>query len=569
MTKAWKRLIGNKRLLSALLIIIGLIVIGSIAIVRIQKENASKYSTEDTAYRIFAKRILEKLKDDKAHFMAEADFGLCQEGKDFSPEVSDEDVDKFLAENVSDEDESDLFVHRLLPQDYINATGYDGVYRDVSCWGDSMTYGQASTNVTVPVNGQLTTLYEPTYPSTLQMYSGLTVHNLGISGETSIQIATRQGGTPMYINSDIDITDGVASTQVMSSYTQSVIHLGDFSGYVDRSNSEWYGSGLCYYEDESGYRLCKVNQSGNICTVQKYNIGTQTVNADDSVGLPYLAEPQNVFMTYIHPATGQIGDRVTVETLEDKEKENVPAVGPTAGPTEPTVDPTQPVDGSAQSEQTSQTPTTGPKPTQPTTQPTTSAATENPIQKPTEPQTERPTEPQTETEAPTADLTPAHLNSGTVLMTKASIDRKNDLLILEMGSNGGWRNGYQDLIYQYDEMILYSGCKYYIIIGDTDDPEQVRADGVSERGIGVGDTAWEATLRKAYGDHFINMRVELIKNGLQYCGLNTSQADLSGYTSGEISKKLRTTLDNTHLNGYGYYAKGYTVYLKGRELGYW
>ena len=45
-----------------------------------------------------------------------------------------------------------------------------------------------------------------------------------------------------------------------------------------------------------------------------------------------------------------------------------------------------------------------------------------------------------------------------------------------MGSNGGWENDYQQLILQYDDIILNSNCKYYIIVGDTDDPGTSLAD---------------------------------------------------------------------------------------------
>ena len=92
-----------------------------------------------------------------------------------------------------------------------------------------------------------------------------------------------------------------------------------------------------------------------------------------------------------------------------------------------------------------------------------------------------------------------------------------DILVLEIGSNGGWNNDYQVLIDQYRAMIERSGCEDYLILGDTDDP-----------GTSVGDTSqvpftedyapretnWEAALREAFGDHFINMRVFLIKHGL-------------------------------------------------------
>lgn len=78
-----------------------------------------------------------------------------------------------------------------------------------------------------------------------------------------------------------------------------------------------------------------------------------------------------------------------------------------------------------------------------------------------------------------------------------------------MGSNGGWENDYQQLILQYDDIILNSNCKYYIIVGDTDDPGTSLADDnqgeYNEDGsyVGIGDTAWEAALREAYGKHFL------------------------------------------------------------------
>ena len=160
----------------------------------------------------------------------------------------------------------------------------------------------------------------------------------------------------------------------------------------------------------------------------------------------------------------------------------------------------------------------------------------------------------------------------TQVYTKASYERKNQSLILEIGSNGGWEN-YRQLISQYDAMIQNSGCDYYIIVGDTDDPGTSIADttqGIrNEDGtyIGVGDTAWEATLREAYGDHFINMRTYLIENGLTDVGLRPTVGDYKGFRRGRISKQLR--YDWTHFNSYGYYSKGIAIYAKGVELGYW
>lgn len=145
-----------------------------------------------------------------------------------------------------------------------------------------------------------------------------------------------------------------------------------------------------------------------------------------------------------------------------------------------------------------------------------------------------------------------------------------DILVLEIGSNGGWNNDYQVLIDQYRAMIERSGCEDYLILGDTDDP-----------GTSVGDTSqvpftedyapretnWEAALREAFGDHFINMRVFLIKHGLEISGLTPTEEDVADARLGCISKQLRS--DWTHLNARGYFAKAVAVYQRGIKLGYW
>lgn len=149
-------------------------------------------------------------------------------------------------------------------------------------------------------------------------------------------------------------------------------------------------------------------------------------------------------------------------------------------------------------------------------------------------------------------------------------ERTGDILVLEIGSNGGWDDDYQVLISQYRAMIDRSGCEDYLILGDTDDP-----------GTSVGDTSqvpftedyapretsWEAALREAFGDHFINMRVFLIKHGLEISGLTPTAEDVANARLGCISKQLRS--DWTHLNAHGYFAKAVAVYQRGVKLGYW
>lgn len=145
-----------------------------------------------------------------------------------------------------------------------------------------------------------------------------------------------------------------------------------------------------------------------------------------------------------------------------------------------------------------------------------------------------------------------------------------DVLVLEIGSNGGWDGDYKTLISQYRAMIKHAKCDDYIILGDTDDPGTSISDKRQKpfkRGKGSGETSWEAALSKEFGDHFLNMRTYLIRNGLSDAGLNPNLIDRTYADQGRISPRLRA--DWTHLNSYGYYAKAKAVYNHGRKLGYW
>ncbi len=165
-----------------------------------------------------------------------------------------------------------------------------------------------------------------------------------------------------------------------------------------------------------------------------------------------------------------------------------------------------------------------------------------------------------------------YVAQGNQVIPKAAEDHRNDILIIEMGSNGGWDN-YDELIAQYQSIIDYTGCEDYIIVGDTDDPGSSLADeGVinmdnSEGGTGKNYTDWEVALRDAFGEHFFNTRVYMLEYGLSNCGLKASALDRLYAAFGCISGKLRS--DWTHFNAYGYYAKGLGLYQKGVELGYW
>ena len=123
-------------------------------------------------------------------------------------------------------------------------------------------------------------------------------------------------------------------------------------------------------------------------------------------------------------------------------------------------------------------------------------------------------------------------------------EHTGDILILEIGSNGGWDNNYTTLISQYRSMIRASGCKDYLVIGDTDDPGTSMGDRNQDpfrKGQGLQDTAWEAALRRSFGDRFINMRTYLIKRGLKVCGIRRSGQDKACASFGMVPHALRAS----------------------------
>ena len=150
---------------------------------------------------------------------------------------------------------------------------------------------------------------------------------------------------------------------------------------------------------------------------------------------------------------------------------------------------------------------------------------------------------------------------------------ENDILIIEMGSNGGWNNNYNMLIQQYKDIIRNANTSYYIIIGNTDDPGFSNGDrkqtpyNTDGSYVGTNLTNWEKALSEAFGDHFFNTRLYLLKDGLSDCGLVPTQLDVDMIRQGKMPSQLR--FDVIHFNSYGYYSKAQGIYKKGQELGYW
>lgn len=148
--------------------------------------------------------------------------------------------------------------------------------------------------------------------------------------------------------------------------------------------------------------------------------------------------------------------------------------------------------------------------------------------------------------------------------------QEEDILIIQMGDNGGWKN-IDELIEQYETMIREAGTERYIIISSTDDPDDFEQIwGYTREKIGLNDTQYEAKFRAAFGDHLFTGRKYLIEHGLAVNGLKQTEEDRIRAERGNISLQLRNPeIDNTHLNEYGYTALAHGIYETGKALGYW
>lgn len=305
--------------------------------------------------------------------------------------------------------------------------------KKIVCWGDSITWGLGyDENTYIKNEAGIIDASNWNYPDTLKYYTGMDVYNLGVCGETSYEIALRQGGIKMYVEKQVTVKPG------------------------------------------KRIQISIVDESGNPVILENFN-GYQSDNQ----------EPENV--VYINDTPFKLeydnGD-LYISIYDNAVNKSI------------------------------------------------------------------------------------KLRKGSQVITKAAHDISGDVLVIQMGSNGGW-DDYDELIEQYKAMIANSGTECYIIIGDTDNPDESvdSANYTDSQYIGTDDTMWEAALREAFGEHFINMRTYLLENALSITGLEPTQADEDDLSQGRVPETIK--YDYTHLNSYGYYAIGYGVYEKGLELGYW
>ncbi len=402
---------------------------------------------------------------------------------------AEDDSDADLYENVTEPSKFDFtFPGRTLTSEVVP---YDGVERNIVCWGDSMTEGIGASYAVIELDGESKDISYWTYPQALEYFTGIRTYNYGVSGENSEEISIRAGGIKMYTDrdvvvgyrhgADVKVVNGDGEPEYVQNYGGYGNFYDDYYGVV-YINGQMYTLGGSLFDDEE----------------QAYSIvDLRLIRYDD--------EEDAAYYTFYEES----GEDETAEIQRDELTASMAMEEYGVGYNE-----------------------------------------------------------EFEYDGDVCIVIPA----GTLVTPKAAADHRNDILIIEMGSNGGWHGEYSELIAQYDSIIERFDNPYYIIIGDTDDPgdsedaNQGMRDSDGNK-IGLNDTYWENALQEAYGEHFLNTRKYMITNGLRDTGLLTTKRDLRGFQNGMISKKLRA--DWTHFNSYGYYTKAKAIYLKGVQLGYW
>lgn len=149
------------------------------------------------------------------------------------------------------------------------------------------------------------------------------------------------------------------------------------------------------------------------------------------------------------------------------------------------------------------------------------------------------------------DGTAQRVDKATVVITDAMRNHRNDVLVMDIGYNGGF-SGVQDWINQYKEMVDYSECKEFIVIGR-----------VSHRYATSVST--ESKFIEAFGNRYISLSDYYVNHGLDDAGIMPTNEDLSNISSGVPPISLFLDLD--HENAYGYAIKAKLVYEKLLELG--
>lgn len=149
-----------------------------------------------------------------------------------------------------------------------------------------------------------------------------------------------------------------------------------------------------------------------------------------------------------------------------------------------------------------------------------------------------------------------------------SVERKNDIQIIFMGTNGGWmitadnaETRISKLISQIDAMIAYSDNQNFIVVGMHYFYSWVLYNGLTKEML-------ETALLYKYGRRYINLRDYMVNYGLADAKITPTEEDTTAIANGEVPPSLLFT-DKIHGNVKFYELLAKQVYERGQELKYW
>ncbi len=148
------------------------------------------------------------------------------------------------------------------------------------------------------------------------------------------------------------------------------------------------------------------------------------------------------------------------------------------------------------------------------------------------------------------------LTEETPIKTFAMKDKRpDDILVIFTGSNDDpTPETVQSVIDVQRDMLAYAGVDRYVIIGLTSKRKMPMAAEVNE------------VLAKEYGEHFLDVRKDLLEHGLQDSGIEATAEDLADIADGYIPRSLLT--DESHGNAAYYTVIGEALYQKMQEMNY-
>lgn len=149
------------------------------------------------------------------------------------------------------------------------------------------------------------------------------------------------------------------------------------------------------------------------------------------------------------------------------------------------------------------------------------------------------------------------VKDNTQVITHGMESNRNDLMIIWAGTNNEEKTTtelIEVITDSIDSMLKYSNNSNYIVIGLTGK-------------LPISDIIIiNQKLLEKYGEHFLDIREYILRNGLKDAGIEATQQDIKDVKNGKIPTSLRN--DNVHLNNRGYELVGEQVYNKLVSMGY-